>query len=120
MIDSINDPLVDNDLPFSSFNRIFGRNSDIIKLKNGKSFHPVNIFGGTLFRQFPEIKRHKVIWDGKELHFVFETDGEPSRELIEKELGLLLAEYETPCRIEYVSKILPGKSGKYRYIEIIE
>ena len=119
MIDEIKEPEPDERYPYGWFTKIHGRSSDIITLSNGKKFHPVNIFGGTLFRKFPEITRHKVIWDGKILIFVFETNEFHKQKELKLLLNELLAEYQVDYRIDYTKKILPSKSGKFKYVEIV-
>lgn len=120
MIDELNEPGTDSKYPFSWFTRIMGRSSDIITLPNGMLFHPVNIFGGTTFRRFPEITKHKVIWDGDMVKFLFETDRPLDEAGLELKLYELLEPYEVPFRIEYTHKILPSQGGKFKYLEIID
>lgn len=120
MMDELNPPGADSKYPFSWFTRIIGRSSDIITLSNGMLFHPVNIFGGTTFRKFPEITKHKVIWDGYMVKFLFETDNPLDKAGLELKLNDLLKPYEVPFRIEYTQKILPSPGGKFKYVEIIE
>lgn len=119
MIDNIYEPDEKSTYPFSYFNKLVGRSSDIINLSNGKNFHPVNIFGGTFFREFPWILKHKVIWDGKELLFLFEVERRKNEEILYKRLTSLLSEYQVDFKIKYVDKISPSKNGKYKYVEIL-
>lgn len=109
----------DGKLPFKYFNKIVGRTSDIIKLKNGKIILPVNLIGGTFIRTFKSITRHKVIWDGTAMHFLFESKENIVGELIKLKLNEILYEYEVPYTYEIVKEILPGKNGKNSYFEII-
>ena len=118
MIDDIYQPDASSVYPLPHFKKIMGRTSDVITLPGGKRFHPVNIFGGTLFRKFPGITRHKVIWDGSALKFIFEAEDLPDKNELTRQLELLLAQYEVPFTTEFVKKILPGTNGKYRYFEI--
>lgn len=120
MVDGIYEPATDAKYPFSYFKKIIGRSADIIYLPNGKMFHPVNIFGGTTFRQFKEITRHKVIWNGKLLKIIFEISNTNRKDEIEKVIEKILAGFQVEYVIEYTDKIMPGKSGKYRYVEIIK
>lgn len=119
MIDGITTSSPDKNFPFSKFKNLLGRASDVIKLENGKNFHPINIFGGTMFRKYPEITKHKVIWNGKELTFLFEASKIANIEKLNQELKELLEPYEVEFKIELVEKLLPSKSGKFKYIEIL-
>ena len=118
MIDSLNVPDEDSPYPFASFKKVLGRKSDIILLPNGKRFHPVNIFGGTLFRRFPAISRHKVIWNGVSLKFVFERNGSLDEGKLNDELQESLASYDVPFSIEYTSGLAVPPGGKHTYLEI--
>ena len=104
--------------PFSSFTKIQGRSSEIIDLPNGKKFHPVNIFGGALFRKFPQISKHKVIWDGKSLKFIFEAHRFPDDLQLRAQLAELLLPYSVPFSVVYAKKMRPSASGKHQYLEI--
>lgn len=119
MIDDINEPTVNSKYPLSWFSKIHGRSSDIIELPNGMKFHPINIFGGTLFRKFPNITRHKVIWNGKKLIFVFESKEDIKNSMLEKEIKLLVEKYNVDFTVKYTSLIKPSANGKYKYLEII-
>lgn len=119
MTDAILPPEQGAKYPFRWFTKIHGRNSDIITLPSGKKFHPVNIFGGTLFRRFKGISRHKVVWNGIKLHFIFEAQNFDEKEQLNIALSELLAPYEVKFTIEYTDKIMPSGSGKYRYMEIL-
>lgn len=120
MIDGLYQPEKDARYPFTYFKKIMGRNSDIILLANGKRFHPVNIFGGTLFRKFPEISRHKVVWNGESLNFIFEISRPLDENHLKQQLKELLAFYEVSFSVEFVNKLFPADSGKYRYLEIVK
>jgi phenylacetate-CoA ligase len=120
MIDELNPPSADSRYSFSWFTRIMGRSSDIITLPNGMLFHPVNIFGGTLFRKFPEIDKHKVIWNGELVKFLFETIKPVDKAGLELKLGELLKPYEIPFQVEFTQKILPSPGGKFKYLELID
>ncbi len=120
MIGNLNLPSGNSRYPFSWFTKIMGRSSDIIKLPNGKLFHPVNIFGGTLFRQFPGISKHKVIWDGTTIKFLFETRDTPETEGLRQRIGELLEQYEVGFEIEFTQKITPAPGGKFRYLEVVD
>jgi len=119
MIDSLNEPDHNSRYPFIWFRKIYGRSSEIITLPNGMKFHPVNIFGGTLFRKFPGIKKHKVIWNGKILRFMFEINEFVDQVILKHELAKLLKPYDVGFTIEYTKKIEPSENGKYRFVEII-
>lgn len=117
MIDDLYLPEREDKYPFTYFKKIFGRSSEIVQLPNGKRFHPVNIFGGTLFRKFPEITRHKVIWNGESLLFQFENQKPLNKDELESQIKELLAGYAVPFVIEFTNRILPSKNGKYAYFE---
>ncbi|NVO08498.1 MAG: phenylacetate--CoA ligase family protein [Bacteroidales bacterium] len=119
LIDNLHLPKSDSKYPFIFFNKILGRNADIINLPNGKRFHPVNIFGGTLFRKFPEISKHKVIWNGKSLTLIFEVNGMFDDTQLKKQIDELLQCFDVPFSIEYTSALPPSSNGKYKYIEIL-
>jgi len=106
------------DLPFSTFGRVDGRIADYIKLPNGKIIHPVNLLGGTFLRKFPQIKRHKVVWDGKLLRFELECNTPLQMDLLRAEIYGNLSPYAVDFEVLLKDKLLPGKSGKFRYIEI--
>jgi hypothetical protein len=95
-----------------------GRSSDIIELPNGKKIHPVNIFGGTLFRKFKEIRRHKVIWDGKKFEFVFEAGQALNEEVLKSEIKNLVSPFDVHFSVTLTEKIMPSENGKFRYMEI--
>jgi phenylacetate-CoA ligase len=118
MIDGIYEPNPNSKYQLSYFKKIIGRNSDIITLPNGMKFHPVNIFGGTTFRQFKEITRHKVIWDGTLLEILLEAKDTNNKVKIDLIIGELLSRYEVNYKVNYTDKIPPSKSGKYKYLEI--
>jgi phenylacetate-CoA ligase len=120
LIDELNLPSDNSGYPFSWFTKILGRSSDIIKLPNGKLFHPVNIFGGTLFREFPEISKHKVIWDGSTVKFLFETRDIPDKDVLTHKLEKLLEQYGIGFEIGFTHKIAPEPGGKFRYLEIVD
>jgi phenylacetate-CoA ligase len=118
-IDELKKPEPNAKYPFNSFKKLQGRSSDIITLPNGKKFHPVNIFGGTLFRTFKGISGHKVIWNGVTLKFVFESKNFEEKESMHSALNDLLNQYQVDFSIDYVEKIKPSESGKHKYMEII-
>lgn len=118
MIDNIYEPGINDKFQFSNFTKILGRSTDIIKLPSGKHLHPVSIFGGTLFRKYKSITRHKVVWDGTKLFFEFESKDTTINVNLKSELAILLKEYDVPFEIKYVNKIKPSSSGKYKYLEI--
>ncbi|MFW5803648.1 MAG: hypothetical protein ACOCWG_00285 [bacterium] len=118
MIDEIMEPEENSRFPFRWFTKVYGRSSDVISLPNGMKFHPVNIFGGTLFRKFGGITRHKVIWNGSVLNFVFEANNFKKGHELKNALGELLQPYQIEFTTSFVDKIEPSKSGKYKYLEI--
>lgn len=120
MTDAILPPEQGAKYPFHWFTKIHGRSSDIITLPNGKKFHPVNIFGGTLFRSFTNINRHKVVWNGQVLHFIFEVSSFNQDKELRQALLALLQPFEVAFTVEYTKQILPSVGGKYKYFEIIK
>lgn len=120
IIDRIYDADESCSLPFKYFKKLEGRASDIIKLSNGIQLAPISLMAGTLFRKFPEIERHKVVWDGQKLSFLFEVRkkvSEPTR--LEEELKEIFFKYDLELNICFVNKILPSLSGKMKYFEVI-
>jgi phenylacetate-CoA ligase len=122
MIDELHEPEPDAKYPFTWFTKLHGRSSDIITLPNGKKFHPVNIFGGTLFRKFKGITRHKTRWDSQKLEFVFEVNSSEFKEKEDLQAALqrLLESYQCKFIMTFTDKIKPSASGKYKYLEIIK
>ncbi|MCJ7483460.1 MAG: hypothetical protein MUO31_10890 [Thermodesulfovibrionales bacterium] len=120
MIDDLHLPDGDSRFPLAFFKQLMGRRSDIIRLPNGKRFHPVNIFGGTLFRKFPGITRHKVAWNGTSLKFVFERRSLMDEDKLKDEIGQLIAEYQVSYSIEFTDKMPIPPGGKHTYLEILE
>lgn len=119
MIDGVKNGSSLNRYPFSYFTRIYGRTSDHIELPDGKKLFPVNMFGGTAFRKFKSIKRHKTIWDGEKIYFIFETDGNIDMILLENDIKNSLKDYTVDFEIQITDKLLPSESGKYRYFEVV-
>lgn len=104
-------------LPYSYFNKIIGRTNQIIELRNGKKILPVNLIGGTFIRSFKSITKHKVIWDGNKLDFIFESAQEISKDRISEKLDEILKGYDIRYSFKIVDKILPNRNGKYSYFE---
>jgi phenylacetate-CoA ligase len=118
MIDEICDGEEALPVKFSYFKKIYGRSAEIISLPNGKHIIPVNVLGGTLFRKFSGIIRHKVTWNGRRLKLIFETDGSVNRENLHDRIRLELAEYDVPFEVELTERISPNKSGKFVFFEL--
>lgn len=108
-----------DDIKFDFFTKIYGRNTDIIKLGNGKNISAITIVGGTAFRQINGIIKHKVIWDGEYLHFIFEINEHFNLSLALQKIRESICEYESDIKfkIEPVTRILPDKTGKFNYFE---
>ncbi len=117
LIDNIYEPEIDQGVKFSYFKKIYGRESEIINLPNGKKILPVNIVGGTLFRKIGGISKHKVVWNGKELIFQFETTNEFSLDRAQVLIDKEFENYNVPIKINTVDKLLPDKNGKFKYFE---
>ncbi len=119
LIDGLQEPESDARLPFTTFHRLIGRNSEIIRLPNGLSLHPLQAFGGNLFRQYPAITRHRVVWNGASLLFLFEVAGPFPREELERQLAQWIRPYGAPYAVEYAAKLGPSAAGKPGVFEII-
>jgi phenylacetate-CoA ligase len=117
-VDGLFEPEKGARYPLAYFHRVMGRDSEIIRLPNGKRIHPIHMLGGRIFRNFPEITRHKVIWDGKSLKIVLEVTGPPDERELSRRLAETLRPYDVPFLIEYTDKLLPSLGGKYKYVEI--
>lgn len=117
MIDEVRDPDENSKFPFRWFTKVYGRESDVITLPNGMKFHPVNIFGGTLFRQLGGIIKHKVIWTGEGFRFIFVVSSKYKKQEVFLALRNLLLPYGVDFTIEETENIIPSKSGKYKYFE---
>lgn len=119
MIDNIY-PGSDNNLyPFSYFKNLYGRTTDHVVLPDGKKLFPINVFGGTTFRKFKSIKRHKTAWNGEKIFFIFETDSEIDLKALDTEIKKSLTDYNVDFEIQITSKLLPSENGKYRYFEVL-
>jgi phenylacetate-CoA ligase len=117
LIDDVHHPSDSNDYPFCYFTKIHGRTSDHIILPNGKKIYPINIFGGTLYRKYSSIKRHKTIWNGEKLVFIFEILGYIDLEALYNDIVKSIAEYNVLFEIKTTDKIMPEANGKFRYFE---
>ncbi len=120
LIDGVSEAADDAPFKYRYFNKIVGRAADIVRLENGKVIQPLNLLGGTLFRRIGGIVKHRVIWNGRCLTFLFETESRFDLKGAHRLIGLELQEYGVPHRIEVVQKLLPGASGKFKYFEIVE
>lgn len=119
LIDGLQPPDPDSRLPFSWFRRIVGRNTEIVRLPNGLSIHPIQAFGGNLFRLFPAISRHRVCWDGAILTFIFETAGAFPRADLERQLHEWIKPYGASYAVVYTPKMEPSTGGKPGIFEIV-
>jgi len=119
LIDGLAPPDKDARIPFTTFHRVIGRNSEIIRLPNGLSLHPLQAFGGTLFRQYPAITRHRVVWNGESLTFVFEEAGPLPRAELERQLTEWIRSYNVPYFVEFTAKMEPAAGGKHGVFEIV-
>jgi phenylacetate-CoA ligase len=115
MIDDIQPARDDAPFPFAFFTKLYGRSTDHVALPGGVKLFPVNIFGGTLYRKYPQITRHQVIWNKRRLRFVFETQQPLEKSALEADIKASLREYQIDYQIEYTSKLPPGKNGKHQY-----
>ncbi len=101
------------------FNQLIGRVSDVITLKDGRQIHPVHVFGGTAFRRFPQISKHKVTWDQQTLKFYFEVNEPIDQDALNSLILSLLADVNLEYEIILTSKLKPGPNGKFKYFEIV-
>jgi phenylacetate-CoA ligase len=120
LIDDVYPASSSNPFPFSYFTKIYGRTADHIVLKNGKKIFPINIFGGTLYRKYSAIKRHKTIWNGEKLIFVFEISGDMSFDALNVDIRRSLFGFEVEYEIQTTPKLLPSPNGKYKYFEKLQ
>ena len=102
---------------FRAFEKLTGRTANIIELGDGRVIHPVNLLGGTFFRKFLYLRKHKVVWDGKQLEFIFEVEKDADPEETRVKIQEYLKDYDIPVTVRITDQILPGESGKYNYIE---
>jgi len=119
MIDEVYPGSDSNLAPFDYFTNIYGRSTDFIVLPDGKKIFPINIFGGTLYRKYNVIGRHKTIWDGSKFIFVFEIKGELDMEALNHDIKMSLYDFNVAYEIQTTSKLLPSANGKYKYFEKI-
>ncbi|MBN1938770.1 MAG: hypothetical protein JW843_04235 [Candidatus Aminicenantes bacterium] len=119
LIEGLREPEPDDRLPLTSFHRIIGRNSEIIHLPNGLSLHPLQAFGGNLFRLYPAISRHRVVWNGRSLLFLFEAAGPFPREELERRLAQWIRPFGAEYSIEYATTLGPPAEGTPGVYEII-
>jgi phenylacetate-CoA ligase len=119
LIDNVYPASASNEFPFSYFTKIYGRTSDHIILPDGKKIFPINIFGGTLYRKYGSIKRHKVIWNGEKLIFVFEIFGEIDMGKLKTDIQNSLSDYNVSFEIQTTNKLQAAENGKFRYFERI-
>jgi len=118
LIDGVRPGSAGNPFPFAYFTKIYGRSSDRVVLPNGLVLFPVNIFGGTLYRKYPQITRHRVTWNKQFLKFEFEANGSLNREALEADVKRSLTGYPIAFQVHYTHQLLPVKSGKYQYFVV--
>jgi len=118
LIDGIYEGDEQNRFGFSYFKQIIGRTSEVIDMGNGKILSPINIFGGTLFREIGGVLKHKVVWNGNYLDFLFEVNPGFNREKACEKINAELKPYDVTFKITIVDRLNPDKSGKFRYMEI--
>jgi phenylacetate-CoA ligase len=119
-VDGLAEPTDTSRLPFASFGLLTGRTADYIRLPDGKVIHPVTLLGGTFLRRFPEIRRHRVIWDQQKLSFELEAAPGLDMEGVRRAIASALSGYAVEFEVSLEARLLPGANGKYRYIEIIK
>lgn len=117
LIDNVYPASDSNPFPLNYFTKIYGRTADHIVLKDGKKLFPINIFGGTLYRKYSSINRHKTIWNGEKLIFVFEISGFIDLEALNNDIKSSLFDFEVEYEIQTTSRLLPSANGKYKYFE---
>ncbi len=119
LIDNVYSPSLSDKYPFQYFTKIYGRTADHIVLPDGKKIFPVNIFGGTLYRKYNSVTRHKTVWDGNKLVFIFEINGNIDLISLENDIKMSLNQYNISFEIKTTEKLLPSASGKFKYFERI-
>jgi phenylacetate-CoA ligase len=119
LIDNVYPAVGGAKLPFSYFKKVYGRTADHIKLPDGKKIFPVNIFGGTLYRKYSAVKRHKTTWNGDKLVFWFEINGEINLDALKNDIESSMKDYDLSYEIHTTDKLPPSKNGKFRYFERI-
>jgi phenylacetate-CoA ligase len=119
MIDNVYPASVANGNPFTYFTRIYGRTADHIILPDGKKIFPINVFGGTLYRKYASVVRHKTIWTGEKLIFVFEINGDIDLGALDHDIKMSLNDLNVVYEIQTTKKLLPSANGKFRYFEKI-
>jgi phenylacetate-CoA ligase len=120
IIDGVFEPEHNEPFPFTYFTSLGGRTVDTVYLPNGKCIQPINLLGGTLFRQIGGVKQHKVIWQNNRLKFLFAIDSTYNNDVAKTRIGKYLKEYEVLFEIEIVDSIASGPSGKYKFFERID
>lgn len=120
LIDDVYEGDDDNTIRYSYFKKIHGRSADIIDLGNGKFISPITLFGGTLFRDIGGIMKHKVVWNGKVLNFLFEVNSKFIKDMAQKKIERELKPYHVIFKITIVDNLQPDKNGKFKYVEIIK
>lgn len=120
LIDGIYENNESEELRYNYFNNIMGRSTDLIELGKGLKISPVTVFGGTLFRNLKGIKKHKVIWNGIIVKFLFEIGPDFNLSKTKNILRNDLKKYGIEFEIKTTKKILPDKNGKYKYFEMIK
>lgn len=120
LIDGVFEPDDTDLVPFSYFNFMSGRSVDTVYLPNGKCIQPINLLGGTLFRQIGGVKQHKVIWQNNQFKFVFSVDSNFNLVFAKTSIEEYLKEYNVGFSIEIVDQINSGSSGKFKFFERID
>lgn len=120
LIDGVSEPDNTDLVPFSYFKVMSGRSVDTVHLPNGKSIQPINLLGGTLFRQIGGVRQHKVVWQNNQLRFVFSVDSSFNLVFAKASIEEYLKEYNVDFNIEIVDYINTGKTGKYKFFERID
>jgi hypothetical protein len=114
-------PGINSRYPFLWFTKLHWVVAPILSLcQTERSFIRLIYFGGTLFRKFKGITRHKTIWDGRKLMFIFETAKFNEKESLHDLLKQLLEPYQCDFHITYTERIGSSPSGKHSYMEIVK
>ncbi len=119
LIEELHEGNDNNPFSFKFFKKVVGRSIDIINLGNGRKILPVSLVGGTFMRKFEAIKRHKVVWNGSFLNFIFETNSDVDLNTLRSMIKKTLQPYDVEFKIKLVDKIMPSRNGKFKYFEIV-
>ena len=106
-------------IPFSTFKKVVGRQSDIIQLPDGGVLSVPSFFGSMLLKQVTGIKQYQIVRTSDrhlEIRFVLNSNfTKENRLIIEKSLKDYLKDKMT-WNIKIVSSIPVSKTGKFKLL----